>query len=228
MKLAILTLLLATTAVTTQARPIHRPVINRPVIERAPEVCSFNLERKYTSRDGREGDVVRTFTEFGPRSCMMAEDACEVERMSRFRSWEFQCHKEFRSGPQFGERCEYRIETRFGFEPEIYSSVGFGACGTALDQCERDLKVKRARREVGPYANCVQTSASRPRPPRVVTATCRVILRAGRVGRDTGVDFLATASAGSYREAQDRACSEALRKCEGQARGRNSFCEVAN
>lgn len=228
MKTALLTIVIAMTSlsVSAQGRRDRDHDYYRP--QPVSEICSYKLEAKYETRRYRRGEVVNTFTEFGPRSCMLAQDACEVAKMNEYRSWNFECTKDFHTGdrPQFGERCEYRIETRFGFEPEVYASVGFGACGIAQDQCERDLKVKRARGVVGPRATCVQTSNSRPTPrPRIYTASCTAAQFAGRVGRRTGIEFTETASARSQREAEQRACEEAMNTCQRNLRGRMT-CEV--
>lgn len=229
MKLSLITLIALVSTIAAQARPFHRPII-RPEVR---DVCVVNLEREEYDfgRRAYRYDFVEAFTEFGPRACEMAENACERERSRQFQSWKYRCEEDFTRGPS-RRSCEYRIETRFGFEPEVYSASGRFACEDAFRQCEKALIAKQSlpswdSRWVGPRATCVQTSGNNPtpRPPRVVEASCRASLKAGRVGRDTGNYFSAVATARDYSEARQRACNEALLKCESQIRG-TMFCEI--
>lgn len=218
---------MAVTALSAQAqrhgdRDRHRP----SPFPNVSQICIYNMEAKWDTRRFYRGEVVDTFTEFGPRACLMAEDACERSRLNRDRSYNFECKQEFRTRPEPSRKCEYRIETRFGFTREIFSAQGPAGCRVAEDSCEQALKVKRARNEVGPFAKCVQTSSSRPDPrPRTYTRSCTAAQFAGRIGRNTGIEFTETATARSEQEARDRACFEAKRVCENNLRGR-MYCEI--
>jgi len=203
-------------AFSANARPgerFNRPEV-RPVMR--PAACTYNLEEEKAYRTGFR--FVQSFTEFGGRACLFAEDACERERMSRWDSWNYRCTEDFSTRSTPTRRCEYRIETRRGFEPEVFSVTGPAGCGIALDQCEKTLKSKRARGTVGSRAVCVQTSSSvRPSPPpaRLVSASCTVgehnsRARAHRVFET----YTATDRARSYQEARDRACSNAMDQCQ--------------
>ncbi|MCR9205390.1 MAG: hypothetical protein NXH75_12480, partial [Halobacteriovoraceae bacterium] len=114
----------------------------------------------------------------------------------------------------------------FGFTREVFSSRGPGACRVAEDTCESALKVKRARREVGPRAQCVRTSGDRPDPrPRTYTKSCTAAQFAGRIRRNTGIEFTETATARSEQVARQRACDSALSVCQANLRGRMT-CDI--
>jgi len=225
MKLTLITILLTMVAFSANARRGHR----------TSGQCTYNLER-IDGRRGYIGEIVDTVTKYGWDSCREAELVCEEERFLRRRPWNFECKevRAHRPRPDFGTRCEYKIETRLGFEPESYVSVGFGSCGLALAQCERDLKYKRSlgyrNGGVGPHAKCVQVSDSRPRPrplPRLETASCTAAMFAGRMGRRTPNEYTRSASALSYSIAREDACSEAMRECNRNVRG-TMYCQVVN
>lgn len=202
-------------AFSANARPGGR--FNRPEIR--PNTCTFNLEEESSFRNGYR--FVKSFTEVGGRACLYAEDACERERMSRWDSWNYRCTEDFSTRPTPTRRCEYRIDTRFGFEPEVFSAVGPAGCDIALEQCEKTLKSKRARGIVGPRALCVQTTGSNrpgPRPPRLVSASCTVEQYNSRARVYRVIEsYSATEQARSYEEARDRACGVAMSQCERTA-----------
>lgn len=227
MKYAFLTLVLAVTALSAQAqrrdnrRPLPFPNVN--------SVCIYNMEAKWDTNRFRRGEVVDTYTEFGPRACLMAEDSCERARLNRRRSYNFECRQEFRTRP-VRRSCDYKIETRFGLRAETYTAFGRFACEDALDSCERDLKRLRSlgpwNGGVGPRAACVKTSGNRPAPtPRTYTKSCTAAQFAGRIRRNTGIEFTEIATARSEHEARQRACDSAMSVCQSNLRGRMS-CDI--
>lgn len=242
MKMTLLTLLIAMTSLSAQAQRYRG---DRDIIfDRGPigggyvNSCSYNLENEeYNFRLNRYVyKLEQTFTEFGRGACRDAEAECLEEKSRRFASWQYRCVKgEETRVSRPTDTCDFRIETRFGFEPEVYTGYGRRACVRAERECLDDLDRKRNLPRwdsewVGPRAVCVKTSRANPRPtppPRVVTASCKASLKAGRVGRDTGNFFTRSASARDYTEARQRACDEALRACQSQARGR-MFCEIVD
>lgn len=243
MKQSLIAILAFAAGLSAQARPFHRPVIT-PAVE---TVCVYNLEKETETYDYNRrrwvvsSEFVESFTEYGRSACFMAEEAClrQKVREEQFNYWDkFTCQKDFSSIPRPSLACEYRIETRFGYEPEVYSARGRFACDSALEQCERDLKRKRAlgprNGGVGPRAQCVQTSANRPGPrpvPRFETASCTAaqFFISNNGNRRTNVaPFTATARARSYQEARQRACSEALSQCESMSSGPRFACDVIN
>ena len=196
-------------------RPI-RPIVVAPT-PAIPSTCTYNLEEK--SFFGNSYNVVRTFTFSGVSSCIQAEDACEYERYTRHNSYNLRCVRAAYNpapapapAPQPRISCEYRISTRRGYTPEVFSSTGRGACMEAEAQCERVLKVKRARGQVGRHAYCEQTS--RTTRPVMVSAECTASRFRGRAGRPTTQFFTEVAQARTYQTARDLACDAALRKCE--------------
>ncbi len=237
MKIALISLLVALTSFAAQARPGRFD--RRPVERPQTQICVFNLEKEaYTGRSGWTYQFEESFTEFGPRACFMAEEACERIKSRKRDYWNYRCEKEFTNGgrPQFGESCEYKIQTRRGVEPEVFTSRGFGACGLALDKCSLELRRKqnlglrnRHLGGVGPAAQCVQTSLSRPdpRPPRV-TASCNAsIFIEGRYRHRAYKSFTESASGRNYSRAREKACSAVMATCRANTRG-PMFCEIVD
>ena len=102
MKFTVIALMAMISTVATQARPFHRPVI-RPEVR---DVCVVNLEKE-TYVGGRAGyryTFEQAFTEFGPRACEMAENACERERFRKRDSWNYRCEEDFNTRPGHGRR----------------------------------------------------------------------------------------------------------------------------
>ncbi|MCR9206558.1 MAG: hypothetical protein NXH75_18385, partial [Halobacteriovoraceae bacterium] len=107
MKYALLTLVMAVTALSTQAQRNRRDDRRPLPFPNVSSVCIYNMEAKWDTNRFRRGEVVDTYTEFGPRACIMAEDSCERARLNRRRSYNFECKQEFRSRPVPARKCEY-------------------------------------------------------------------------------------------------------------------------
>ncbi len=209
----------------------NRPIFTRPTPV-YPSNCSYDLEAR-----GMFGNSWNFLQQFSAYSCAAAYDACEYERMVRPASNSLRCVPSniTRPTPTPAPRsCEYRIQRRNGngnFEPEVFLGSGFNACAEAESQCERVLRIKRQRGEVGNAAICVQTSGSTPVPPpvRTVTAQCTVeqFFSSNSGSRGTGNRFFGTGVARTYGAARGQACFEAMSQCQRVSSGR-FFCVELN
>ncbi len=241
MKLALLTLVVAMTSLSANAqRGRDRDIIfdRGPIGGGTVTSCSYHLEKEEYNwrRNMYVYKQVETMTEYGRFACEDAKDACEEEKSDMFPPWQYRCVKGMETrAPRPVQSCDFRIETRFGFERETYSGFGRRACVRAENECLDDLARKQSLPRwdndwVGPRARCVKTSRDtdpRPRPPRMVSASCTAEMMAGRVGRPTGNRYTESASARNYQEARQRACDQALNACRSQTRG-TLFCEVVD
>lgn len=191
------------------------------VAANAQRDCTYNLERNTFNGFS----FVQSFTRFGFDSCADAYDACEDERFNRSRYWNFRCERDF-SAPRV-KTCEFRIQTRRGFQAGRFSYTGTRPCPEARRRCQQELDYQRRWGRVGRAAECVRTSGRNPapRPGRLVTRTCSVELLAGRVGRPTGNVYTGTGTARNGEEARQRACADARTQCNAVARG-TMRCEV--
>ena len=226
-----LMILIATmlTITSALAQRWNRPVIVRPTPV-YPASCSYNLESR--GFFANEWNFVENFTR---PSCPSALDACEYAKYIRPNSHNFRCtYTNVIPSPvptpvPDVRSCEYRIQTRRGFEPDRFTARGFNACEQAESQCLRILRIKRERGEVGRDAQCVSTSSPRPTPPRMVTAQCTVeqYFSSNSGGRPTGNRFNGTGRGRNYSSARAAACSQALQSCSNVSSGR-FYCVELN
>lgn len=201
--------------------------------------CSFKLEKEeYNWRRNRYDYILeRTFTAEGRRACDKAEQDCLDAKSDRFPSWEYRCVKgqERRvSRPQ--KACAYSIKTlRFGMDSVKYEGFGRRACEKALNKCLDALDYRQTlprwdSDRVGPRATCekVMRRDPRPRPPRMVSASCtvNVYFQSNNGSRRTAQPSVTrTASARTHQEAMDRACDQAKRDCEANQPNTRFFCQ---
>ncbi len=195
------------------------------------EGCTVNLEKKSRGHHGFQ--FVRAFTEYGWNACDNASLKCNRAKYDHPRSYLYQCTKAPVRRPQI-QSCQFRIETEFGDTFDNFTFHGPRACETAKRECEKTLHHQRRNGMIHSRAWCVQVFGQvtpphnprplpRPRPGhghgRFESASCTVDLVAGRRSRRTGNSFTASAQARNHREARQRACIDAMRKCQTQVRG---------
>lgn len=234
MKLALITLIVAMTSLSANAQRGRRDrdivFDRRPIVTNSNRTCSYNLEKEeYNWRRNRYvWEVVETFTEYGRYACEDAENLCEDAKGFR---WNHRCVK-----VEQVQSCEFAIETRRGLDNERYVSTGPSACFRAQRECDEDLSRRRRlpgwdSRRVGPHARCVQVTSRpnpRPRPPRMVSASCTVHVyfqTNNGPTRTSQPSVTSTASARTFQEAEQRACEAAKRECEAKQPNTRFFCK---
>lgn len=230
MKKLLVLLAVGLTITSAYAQRRNRPVFTRPAPV-YPSQCSYDLQRK--GLFDSQWLFVERITEY---DCFEAQYECE-HRKSLLSSYpnEYRCvftttPAPVPNPPPRPRSCEYRIETRFGYEPERFTATGFNACEQAEIQCDRVLRIKRSRGQVGREATCVNTATRpTPRPPRSVTAHCTVeqYFNSNSGSRPTGNRFNATGRGRTYDAARNAACSQAFNQCSQVSSGR-FYCVELN